>query len=605
MDEFVYSGGVEHAGFVLRGLNETRRSAPGLCDFRVICEDRVFPCHRTVLCLFSEYFRGAIEGGFKEKLENEIMIQGISSKSVETILQFVYTGKLILNHSNVESLLFTSTRLGFNKVLNLCVDYIRHQIDERNCLEILKLAQEHRYESLEASAHQFLCDHICSVFKHELPESPIRSGAVLAILRDPQMHKRGEECLAIALLTWIQKQVDIRRDHASELLSHVLWRRLPAPFLLKELLRHPLMASDPAIKELVLDHVRRSYDDASNGNELMTTLSEAEQQQEVADGPLQRSLSTDSNSSLTPSYRNFRPRKAPHQALILIGGLSLGEAERGDTTQPNVMCYHPMERAWKKRAWWPERGLRGFSVTNFNNGVAVTGGCSTTVKHHLVIDRAWHYDPTLDRWNQLPDMNKQRAFHTSCELSGRLYAVGGSAGSNMDAEVFDRHLETWTCLKKPAPRVMDNFTASACNSKLILLGSGQPSTVFIQCYNPAVDSWTVVRSPNVPRHLSAPVCVAAPEGDKVFVGGDNTKKMYVYDPNTNTWSRGADMNNLHSNGNLVLLGGEVFVTGGHWEDDGYWDEMESYDVTSEAWTSKGALPHLWLYHGCATVYMDD
>lgn len=72
---------------------------------------------------------------------------------------------------------------------------------------------------------------------------------------------------------------------------------------------------------------------------------------------------------------------------------------------------------------------------------------------------------------------------------------------------------------------MDNFTASACNSKLILFGSGQPSTVFIQCYNPAVDSWTVVRSPNVPRHLSAPVCVSAPDGDRVFVGGDNTKKV--------------------------------------------------------------------------------
>ena len=64
------------------------------------------------------------------------------------------------------------------------------------------------------------------------------------------------------------------------------------------------------------------------------------------------------------------------------------------------------------------------------------------------------------------------------------------------------------------------------------------------------------------------------------------------------------MNNLHSNGNLAILGEEIFYTGGHWEEDGYWDEMESYDVTKDIWTSQGALPHLWLYHGCATVFLD-
>jgi len=73
--------------------------------------------------------------------------------------------------------------------------------------------------------------------------------------------------------------------------------------------------------------------------------------------------------------------------------------------------------------------------------------------------------------------------------------------------------------------MMANFTANACNSKLILLGSGLPSTVFIQCYNPAVDTWTVLRSPNVPRHLSAPVSVASVDENIIYVGGDNTKKV--------------------------------------------------------------------------------
>lgn len=73
--------------------------------------------------------------------------------------------------------------------------------------------------------------------------------------------------------------------------------------------------------------------------------------------------------------------------------------------------------------------------------------------------------------------------------------------------------------------MMQNFTACACNSKLIVLGNGHSPTLFIQCYNPATDNWTFLRSPNVPRHLSAPVCVTSPDESKIYVTGDNTKKV--------------------------------------------------------------------------------
>ncbi|CAK8692432.1 unnamed protein product [Clavelina lepadiformis] len=198
-----------------------------------------------------------------------------------------------------------------------------------------------------------------------------------------------------------------------------------------------------------------------------------------------------------------------------------------------------------------------------------------------------------------------RAFHSGCQVNSQFYAVGGATGSILCVEFYDPHKSGWTWLKKNVPRMMYNFTTSGCNSKLILIGSGQSSSVFLQCYNPAIDQWTVVRSPNVPRHLSAPVSATLADESKIFVSGDNTKKLYAFDPNKNSWSRAADMNNLHSNGNLVLLGNELFHTGGHWEEDGYWDEMESYDIAQNTWNPRGALPHLWLYHGCAAIFINE
>ena len=65
--------------------------------------------------------------------------------------------------------------------------------------------------------------------------------------------------------------------------------------------------------------------------------------------------------------------KSAHRALLLVGGLNLAEAERGDTSKPNVVCYLPDRRVWTTRKSWPERGLRGFSVSKFNSDVIVTG----------------------------------------------------------------------------------------------------------------------------------------------------------------------------------------------------------------------------------------
>lgn len=67
------------------------------------------------------------------------------------------------------------------------------------------------------------------------------------------------------------------------------------------------------------------------------------------------------------------------EILLLVGGLTLGEAERDDFSQPNVMCYYPKTRRWSTRANWPERRLRGFSVSRFYNDVIVSGMETTAI----------------------------------------------------------------------------------------------------------------------------------------------------------------------------------------------------------------------------------
>lgn len=57
-----------------------------------------------------------------------------------------------------------------------------------------------------------------------------------------------------------------------------------------------------------------------------------------------------------------------------------------------------------------------------------------------------------------------------------------------------------------------------------LLGPGVPAEV-----------WSVIASPFLPKYLSSPRC-AALQG-ALYLVGDNTKKVYVYDPGANLWQK--------------------------------------------------------------------
>lgn len=116
MDKLVYSDEPDHAIDTLRGLDDLRLNFPELCDFTLVIEEDEFPCHRSVLCLHSKYFRGMIGGKFMENHSNRSTVKDISSKTFTILLDYIYTGKLELNQLTVESILEAATRLEFEKV---------------------------------------------------------------------------------------------------------------------------------------------------------------------------------------------------------------------------------------------------------------------------------------------------------------------------------------------------------------------------------------------------------------------------------------------------------------------------------------------------------
>lgn len=93
----------------------------------------------------------------------------------------------------------------------------------------------------------------------------------------------------------------------------------------------------------------------------------------------------------------------------------------------------------------------------------------------------------------------------------------------------------WPLHKSPVP--VRALTLSTAESTKVLRGAWP----WLWTPGPLVkrplpaDAWSVIASPFLPKYLSSPRC-AALQG-ALYLIGDNTKKVYVYDPGANLWQK--------------------------------------------------------------------
>ena len=62
-----------------------------LSDVKIFCEDKIFDCHKTILCCQSEVFKGMLMNEkMVEAVTGEIRIKDISAKTMKDLLYFIY-----------------------------------------------------------------------------------------------------------------------------------------------------------------------------------------------------------------------------------------------------------------------------------------------------------------------------------------------------------------------------------------------------------------------------------------------------------------------------------------------------------------------------------
>jgi Kelch motif/Galactose oxidase, central domain len=267
--------------------------------------------------------------------------------------------------------------------------------------------------------------------------------------------------------------------------------------------------------------------------------------------------------------------------VLVVGGMNDTNSDLG-----TAEVYNPATGTWTATGSMASTPGAGATATLLPNGtVLVAGGCCTPAAGPGALASAQIYNPATNAWTATGSMSTGRYYATATLLgNGTVLVVGGDnivpdmnsgMGSSplTSAEIYNPATGSWQSAGNAATGHVW-ATASLLPSGQVLVAGGSLSgccggVTGADLYTPSTGTWQAAAPMNVPRESAAAVVLA--NGTVLMTGGYEgvTATPYlasteIYQPSTNTWTLGPNMNTGRAYQTATLLpNGQVLVAGGY------------------------------------------
>ncbi|XP_050994990.1 kelch-like protein 29 isoform X3 [Labeo rohita] len=507
--------------------------------------------------------RSSRETGSGEKLE--LKMTNIGADVLELLLEFVYTGSLVIHSANAKTLLEAANKFQFNTFCKVCVSFLEKQLTAANCLGVLAMAEAMCCTELHNMAKAFALqnfpdvagqDEILSISKEDL----------VNYLSNDSLNTKAEELVYETVIKWIKKDPISRVQHVSELLAVVRLPFIHPSYLLNVVDNEELIKSSEACRDLVNEAKRYHM------------LPHARQEMQ------------------TP---RTRPRLSAGVAevIVLVGGRqAIGMNQRSLTA---VTCFNPQNSKWYPLASLPFYDREFFSVISAGDNIYLSGGTESGV----TVADVWCYMSLLDNWNLVSRMTVSRCRHNSLVYDGKLYTIGGlGVAGNLDhVERYDTITNQWETVS-PLPKPVHSAAATVCGGKIYVFGgvneAGRSAGV-LQSYVPQTNTWSFIESPMIDNKYAPAVSL---NGFIFILGGAYARATTIYDPDKGNIKAGPNMNHSRQFCSAAILDGKIYATGGIVSSEGpALGNMETFDPCTNTWTLLQNLPCPLFRHGCVVI----
>ncbi|XP_016660786.1 kelch-like protein 2 isoform X2 [Acyrthosiphon pisum] len=537
-----------HSTRILEDLQSLRKNEV-LCDVRFETDDGCTTFgHKNVLMAASPYFR-AMFSSFEERNKDLVTIRELDSTILQLLVDYIYTGEIMVTKENVQGLLPAANVLQLDYVNEVCAEFLQKQLNPSNCLGIREFADLHNCTKLLPSSEAYIKQHFLGVAKGEDFLSLSYEDLVKLISSD-DLAAPFEEKVFECVIKWVKHDLDLRNDFLPKLMEHV---RLPLlkPDILLNISREPLLSNSSKCKDYIIEALHFNH---------------------------QKSV----KHFTIPKTIRFEPRQFDgFQKVILMFNWS----------HASPMCYTEWyDPATKLRENAPGinecRKFAGLGVLRDQVVFAMGGVKGKSSKSVSMLD----VSSQSPSWVPMADMLVSRMRLGVGVLDDCIYAVGGYDGNSTlnSVEVFDVINQKWSMVTSMSTNRRD-LGIGVLNNRLYAVGGSDHENCLksVEYYVPTLDSWTPVAEMSLNRQG---VSVGVLDGLMYAIGGcisvlfgTYLKSVEVYRPSDGVWSSVADMEICRFRPGVAVLDGFLYVFGGE-KKSSIVNSVEIYDPKTNTWT---------------------
>ena len=511
---------------------EKKRKEGVFNDVTIIAGDESIPGNKIVLSCYSKFFETMFETNMKERYENKVEVSGFDGQIIKMLVQYMYTGTITIDSSNVMNVLAAADYLQLDSVKDYCFDYMVSKLTPQNCLNIISASILFKPIALLTETYQVFSDNLEEISLSENFKA-LSKIDLFTIFEKLVSSEATEKAKHKALMNWINSDYDSRSKDFSDLFTLVDISQLSYAFLRDVVSAEPLVKQNTKCLSAVLECTLSELKETTLRETLPKILCVGGNKESIVFSL--SDLLGKNNFVGRPTYPKLPIYYLSHHAVTKINDsiLCIGGETAGGTDKETVfrMNLHKPSLAWKKVAPLKE-ATSYFGCAVLGGKVVIAGGRGNS-------DLVWLYNTELNEWTEMSSLNEGRDGNALVACEGSLYAIGGWKNSSVE------------CLR-------------------ILNGT-----------------WLKVASMQTHRNCLAAVtscgCIYA-------IGGYSEtaeKTMEKYNPNENTWVSAKAMNNRRSGHAACAVRDMIFVVGGQDENGEYVHDVECYNVTSDRWSVVG------------------
>ncbi|KAK3752242.1 hypothetical protein RRG08_047098 [Elysia crispata] len=546
-----------------------------LCDVTLRAGEQKFSAHRIILAATIPYFHAMFTHDMVETKQPEITMESVEPSALEALINYAYTGRVVIDMSNVQSLLIVASFLNMQAVKDACSTYLKNRLEPSSCLSIRAFADQYLCSSLVEAANkyiqkkfrqglspkifpQYFClfETFITLFKMFISDYQnvalstdflnLPKAEILEILSKDELDVTSEEQVFEAVLRWIKHDSPVRVADLPELMVKV---RLP--------LLTPQYLSDNVATE---DIIKKSL-------QCRDLLDEAKDYHLMPERRL-----------LMQTFKT-RPRCCTDVPgfIFAVGGLT----SAGDSLS-TVERFDPLTGAWVTGE--PMSTMRSrVGVTVLKGYLYAIGGYNGMER----LDTVELHDPVAKTWSRVAAMNCKRSALGAVTLNDKIIVCGGYDGvtSLRSCETYDSDTNIWTMMQ-PMHKHRSAAGVTVLHGCVIACGGHDGLSIFdsVESYNPTRGEWQTL--PPM-RSKRCRLGLATLDGKVYAVGGYDgcvfLRTVERYDPDKQTWELVASMKIKRSRVAVAATYKRLYAIGGY---DGQTNlkSVEVYDPNTDEWT---------------------